>query len=312
MKTVAPDYYPHFRCLAGQCRHSCCIGWEIEIDPATRALYRTVSGPFGKRLEDAICDENNLSSFRLDARERCPFLNENGLCDLITTLGEDMLCQICADHPRFRSFFSDRTEIGLGLCCEGAAALILTQQKPVDFIVLAEDGPDEPLSHEEEALLRTRAALLHLLQNRSLPLDARLQQILSFMSFSFPHLPWPRLYQSLERLDNAWGIALSVLPETFSPKALPGLYNNSHAPFTIALEQFCAYLLFRHLPGALEDGLLSARVAFCVLSTYLLAALHAIAPPPTLPGLCELARMYSAEIEYSDENIAILLDALTP
>ena len=27
-----PDYYETFRCIAGECKDSCCIGWEIDID----------------------------------------------------------------------------------------------------------------------------------------------------------------------------------------------------------------------------------------------------------------------------------------
>ena len=123
MKLIAPDYYPQFRCIADKCRHSCCIGWEIDIDPETRETYRRVPGPFGERLNAAI-EDGEVSTFRLGKGERCPMLNASGLCDLITALGEGALCQICADHPRFRSYFSDRTELGLGLCCEEAARLV--------------------------------------------------------------------------------------------------------------------------------------------------------------------------------------------
>ena len=133
MKLIFPKYYPEFRCIADKCRHSCCIGWEIDIDPATREKYRYVSGKFGQRLNGAI-QVGEVSSFRLGEGERCPMLNANGLCDLITELGEGMLCQICADHPRFRSYFSDRTELGLGLCCEEAARLVLTQTAPMTLI----------------------------------------------------------------------------------------------------------------------------------------------------------------------------------
>ena len=133
MKLMAPYYYPAFRCIADKCRHSCCIGWEIDIDPDTRERYRRIPGAFGARLNAAI-DDGEVSAFRLGADERCPMLNNNGLCDLITTLGEDALCQICADHPRFRNFFADRTEIGLGLCCEEAARLILSREEPMALI----------------------------------------------------------------------------------------------------------------------------------------------------------------------------------
>ena len=38
MKIIAPNYYPAFRCIADKCRHSCCIGWEIDIDPTPARL----------------------------------------------------------------------------------------------------------------------------------------------------------------------------------------------------------------------------------------------------------------------------------
>jgi len=70
------------------------------------------------------------------------------------------------------------------------------------------------------------------------------------------------------------------------------------------------YLLYHHLPGALEDDDIPGRVAFCVLSTRILMALCAAEENCTLADCIALARMYSAEIEYSEENIAALLDAL--
>ena len=47
-----------------------------------------------------------------------------------------------------------------------------------------------------------------------------------------------------------------------------------------------------------------------MLSTRILAALCAAKPDCTLTDLIEYARMYSAEIEYDEDNIAALLDAL--
>ncbi|MBP3686664.1 MAG: hypothetical protein J6J21_06505 [Clostridia bacterium] len=50
MKYVYPAFYPEFSCLADRCRHNCCIGWEIDIDPETQNLYDQVDGPLGNRL----------------------------------------------------------------------------------------------------------------------------------------------------------------------------------------------------------------------------------------------------------------------
>ena len=125
MKIVVPNYYKEFQCIASACRHSCCIGWEIDIDSATYSYYGSIGGDIGERLKECTAVNDGQAHFILDKNERCPFLNCNGLCDIITECGEESLCDICADHPRFRNFFSDRTEIGLGLCCEAAAKLIL-------------------------------------------------------------------------------------------------------------------------------------------------------------------------------------------
>ena len=62
--------------------------------------------------------------------------------------------------------------------------------------------------------------------------------------------------------------------------------------------------------GALDDGDIPGRAAFCVLSVLLLAALCSQTADCSLNHLQEWARMYSAEIEYSDENMEALLDAL--
>ena len=170
MKTVIPHYYTQFRCIADRCVHSCCIGWEIDVDADTLARYRTVGGALGKRLAAQIVD----GAFVLYAQERCPFLNAQGLCDIITELGEDALCEICAEHPRFRSFYSDREEIGLGLCCEEAARMVLTQTPPASFI---ETGSEQP-TPEEQAFFAFRKRLLSVVQDRSQPLSARLQAAL--------------------------------------------------------------------------------------------------------------------------------------
>ncbi|MGN1020623.1 MAG: flagellin lysine-N-methylase, partial [Aristaeellaceae bacterium] len=100
MKLIAPAYYPRFRCLAGACRHTCCRGWEIDVDDEALARYGQVDGPLGDKLRRAIDREGDTPHFRLDGQENCPFLTGEGLCELILRLGEDSLCQVCADHPR--------------------------------------------------------------------------------------------------------------------------------------------------------------------------------------------------------------------
>ena len=93
MKIVYPDYYPDFSCIADRCNHSCCIGWEIDIDQDALTRFQSAEGPMGQRLKENISLEGE-PHFILGEDERCPFLNEKGLCDLILYGGEEILCQI--------------------------------------------------------------------------------------------------------------------------------------------------------------------------------------------------------------------------
>ena len=290
MKLIAPDYYSRFSCIAGACRHSCCIGWEIDIDEDTREYYRTMPGEIGKRLKDNIIDTDETACFRMGEGERCPFLNQDNLCDLILALGEESLCQICDDHPRFRNFFSDRTEIGLGLCCEAAGELILFQEAPVRPVTLEDDGEAELLEDVEADLLATRDELISIAQDRTQSIEDRIDAILTRSGLN-PDLSLPRwadVLLSLERLDNAWAVLLDRL-KTQSARELS---QNWDTPF----EQLLTYLLFRHLPGALDDGDLPGRVAFCGFITHLLRALFSIQPEQSKKTLVELARLYSSDI----------------
>ena len=126
-----PWYYKEFQCIASACSDSCCIGWEIDIDEETWEKYHKVDGDFGKRLQENIQTfqegDGNCHCFSMDESQRCPFLNEKNLCDIIINLGEEYLGQICTDHPRYYDWFLDGKECGIGLCCEEAARLILQE-----------------------------------------------------------------------------------------------------------------------------------------------------------------------------------------
>ena len=75
---LQPDFYDRFRCRAAACRHSCCKGWEIDIDENTLDLYRSLKGTWREKMDAAIvCDEYG-AHFRLTEEERCPFLQQDG------------------------------------------------------------------------------------------------------------------------------------------------------------------------------------------------------------------------------------------
>ena len=306
MKRIVPDYYPQFHCIADRCQHSCCIGWEIDIDEDSLSQYKTIDGDLGKRLKENIVVEDNCAHFQLTADERCPFLNQTGLCDLICALGEDSLCQICADHPRFRNEFSAFEEMGLGLCCEEAARLVLTKPDKTTLLMLDDSGEDDELYEDEIDVLSVRKNAIAIVQDREFTIEERMENLSDFFGVVLPeHTPheWAEIYLDLERLDESWTDALHTLTDN-----VPTLEASSE--WETAFEQLLVYFLYRHLPAALNDGDVYTKIGFALLSVTLIRWLLAEMEQPTLSDLIDLVRMYSGEIEYSDENLDILFDCI--
>lgn len=176
MRLTVPDYYDRFRCIASRCTDNCCIGWEIGIDPAALADYQSQPGAFGDRLRAAI-QPGDPPFFALTKSGRCPFLNEENLCDIYRQLGESHLCAICDQHPRFHNWFGAEKESGLGLSCEEAARLILFSAPPRLLCRETPEAPDPDTELDPELLAGLRAVrevAFSILAELSLPLAHRL------------------------------------------------------------------------------------------------------------------------------------------
>ena len=323
MKPVyAPHYYKDFRCIAADCRHSCCIGWEIDVDGEALARYGRVTGELGARLLSCIDREADPPCFILTEDERCPFLAPSGLCELITTLGEDSLCHICADHPRFRNVLSDRVELGLGLCCEAAAALILSQRGTFSVVELPPEAAARERYARDEAklldgdtagLLALRAQLLGILQDRSATLFDRIRHMYTLLDIDWTvgapetlssYAGMAALLRDMERLDPAWDAYLDALERLEGDPRLELVGEEN-----IAFEQLVAYFLYRYLLADATDQPDAGRIrtAFAVLCTGIIHALCRAVGDGDFATLCEFSRMFSSEIEYSEENLERLM-----
>ena len=300
MLFVVPDFYDDFHCIAGQCRHSCCIGWEIDIDEESFAYYSEIEGELGRELREKTSAEPT-PHFILGDSERCPFLNESGLCRLILSLGEDSLCDICREHPRFYNEFSDRTEAGLGLCCEEAVRLLLEGDGPLGLLCFDNGGGESP-TPEEQALIALREKIFALLNDGSRPLYSCMAACAECCAVPMPDLDiarWARFYMGLERLDPAWTDALRLLEDRGGEVVLPDQLDG------IKYRRMAAYFVYRHFASAGSPAQASDMLAFALLSTAMVCALEALGM-----DCGEALQLYSAEIEYSDENIGLILNKI--
>ncbi len=304
--TVYPAYYAEFTCIADRCRHNCCIGWEIDIDEDTAARYRAMGGTLGARLAASTCGDP--PHFVLGADERCPFLNDNNLCDIILACGEDALCDVCAMHPRFTNEREGRVELGIGMACEEAARIILTAEEPMRLVGAPEAETDE--------VLAARAKALAILQDRTLPVAARSERMLASLGTALPERDlseWAEDFLSLERLDADWTRRLEALRDGWVTADLEGFATHMEGRET-EYEQLLCYLVYRHVAKACDTWEAAAWAAFAALCYSMVFFLGAIAFTETgdftVADQIELCRAFSAEIEYSDDNTEALVSYL--
>lgn len=178
MKVIRPAFWRKFRCIGGKCTDNCCVGWEICIDRETWEKYQKLPGELGEKLRREIKIEDGEISFRMKG-ERCPFLNEENLCELICRLGEKSLCEICKEHPRFYAWMGEWKEAGLGLCCEEAVRLLLENQEKLEFETIWEEGEETEVDFPWiRPLWEAREALFTCLQNRRIPFSCRMERAL--------------------------------------------------------------------------------------------------------------------------------------
>ena len=308
MLQVVPDYYKEFQCIAGKCQHSCCIGWEIDIDPEMAEYYQNLPGKLGERLRRCIMWEEP-PHFILGEGERCPFLNRENLCDIILELGEEHICGICTDHPRFRNELPGRLETGLGLCCEEAARLILSRQEPTQLEI---QGTEET----EDELVQLRDRVIALLQTRTKPVSERLEDVLGLWDASLPEWTlgkWAEWLLELERLTEEWTVLLTKLRDGWQTADFLGfdLYMKERQT---EYEQFLVYLIYRHMANGFDEWEAAARACFAAFGYMLLRGMGAVLWTEcgqfTQERQIELARLFSSELEYSQENLDAVLDIL--
>ena len=311
MKTFTLNCFKNFKCAAGSCKHSCCVGWEIDIDKTALKNYRACKSSFSERLASGV--DYKSGRFKMAIDGKCFFLNSDGLCELIINLGENALCQICRDHPRYRNFFSDRTEYGIGLCCEvGAAAIINSEEELAPVLVSEDASPALKISRkrreEEDKIKLFREKAFSIFSDKTSSFNERIENALSLCGVKknvFFGRSFDRDFANTERLSDSW------------TKRLESADFCAARDFSLKPEQFgrlAFYFVHRHIASAIDETDLKSRLLFCVISLFVINAVYKGQLDPLKESdesnalLADVAREYSAEIEYSDDNVNAVLD----
>lgn len=293
MKLYAPKYYKDFKCIADKCTHSCCIGWEIDIDENTLEKYEKLNDGYGSVIKDSI-SMDETPHFKLGANERCPHLNECGLCKIILNVGEDYLCDICREHPRFYNFTSV-AEVGLGMSCIEAARVILNS---ADYASSEEIGEVSATSDGIDFDGRAgRREIYEMLQDTACDYATKLNKIyLKYEIDAKTDPEWLEIIDSLEYLEP-------------NHKKLFMNYSSARRPDgkDKYLERFLAYLIYRHCTEAFNEEDFCDRLEFCLFCAKLFSSIVVSENARTLDEIAQLASIISEEIEYCDENTFALM-----
>ena len=147
MKILKPFYYDYFQCIANKCIDSCCIGWKVDIDKKSYKKYKKLTGEFSKEINESI-SRNRSSNTDLQYgkmklnNNRCKMLNEDNLCDLYVTLGENYLCNTCKMYPREINKYQEIYERNLSMSCPEVARYIVKMKEKFSFNIEEETLSD--------------------------------------------------------------------------------------------------------------------------------------------------------------------------
>ena len=300
MKYFEFNYTKKFNCIASKCAHNCCIGWGINIDFPSLKKYESFA-LLDKRFENAI----NENYFNLDGDYRCPFLDKDNLCHIIKNYGENSICKTCKTHPRFKNFFSDRVETGLGLYCEEACKIILTSKNKMKLVKTKESKTSKSLTTFERKVFAFRNKVIKILQSRNISLKERVNLLeklcdipLDKLSFS----EWKNEFCLLEKLPI----------NTFSFNDIPNAtsFSNINEDLNSEYEQLLCYLAFRHISRAIDILDLRIRLCFIILCFKMINHIFSLSKEKTLSALIEVVRFFTSEVECSEENQLALLNKI--
>lgn len=324
MLYIKPAFYDKFKCVADKCTDSCCVGWEIAVDNETMDIYKNMNTEFGCKIRENIAEnEDDTYSFKLIEGDRCPFLTENNLCDIILNCGEDSICYICKEHPRFYNDFQEVTEYGLGLCCEEVVRLLLENDEPLEFVAFNDEDEffvvDESEKENYNKLFNVRNEFFRILRTTE-TYNKKIEKIISvaekFCGEEIKILDDNEIleiYEKTEPINTEWTEYFEEL------KKNKGKILEKEKPFDEEsngdnkYSKLLSYIIFRHLLKTVFSDIADfyRYLSFCISSVRFIK-------------LCDIktyiekglvletdrinnVKRWSKQIEYSEENIDLLI-----
>ncbi|MBQ7957175.1 MAG: flagellin lysine-N-methylase [Clostridia bacterium] len=317
IKTFVPSYFEKFRCIAGKCPDTCCIGWEVDIDDETAEKYSALSGQLSDKIKKHLTvDETGCNIFTLCDKDRCPFLDKNNLCEIFLGAGENYLSKTCTLFPRFFDNFGNFREMGLGFGCPEAARIILEDEE--NFSLKLYEETDESYEEIDEIflaeILELRAEIFGILEDENLNFITKIKNVFS-LTKSFQMLIDGEDFVD-EKQEKAFGDCLKILEEMeyinqerkVFVKELKNktVLNNPLEIYQKDFEKLMKYYIFRYLLKAVYDYDVLTKIKYGVFAAVVISRIYSAYENLTCEDRAKIMYSYSKEVEYSDLNMDLL------
>lgn len=267
MKIVKPTFYKNFKCIAGDCPDSCCQGWEVDADSDSLEYYKTLDNSLEikKRIDSVLSkDEFDNTIFTLAPKKRCPFLNDENLCDMHIAIGGEHTPYTCRTFPRFIYDFGATREIGISFSCPVASDMMYNTES---FDFETDINSDLPTLNDIDAekyflLYKGRAEAYKIAKDKNKSIRERLNDLLDLgvllQEKIFPYdeggddIAFFDVFKNPELINPEWKEKV----ENFSLKQVSDTQSN---------ENILMYFLYKYLMQAVYDDDALSKIKMAVL-----------------------------------------------
>lgn len=267
MKIVKPSFYKDFKCIAGACPDSCCQGWEVDADEESLEFYKTLDSSLEiKQRIDKVLDKDEFDNtiFTLAPKKRCPFLNNENLCDMHIAIGGEHTPYTCRTFPRFIYDFGGTREIGVSFSCPVASDMMYNLDK---FEFEEEINSELPSLNDIDAelyykLFIARKEAYSILQSRDLHIKDRLSKLIDFGMDLQNEID--------EYVEGGEEISLKdifVNPELINPEWSQKVNNMTICDIenTVANENIAMYFIYKYFLQAVYDKDILSKIKMAVV-----------------------------------------------
>ena len=223
-------------------------------------------------------------------------MNQKNLCDIYIELGEDALCEICTQHPRFHNEYGNIRQTGLGMACEEATRLMFETK---EFGLCQIQGTNtESTDDFDESVLEIQLWILDLLKKKENPVEQRIEQIFDVVQGIQDHLNqtgeilntwkndpikknhilsqmreetyiknWISIYQELDFMEpkiQKMFCKMEPMPCMIKEQGIDESY----------MEHLMSYFIYRYFMKSCEDNNLIDKVKFAILSCLIIEQMN--------------------------------------